>query len=76
MPRTIERDFCVLGAGPAGLQLGYFLQKADRSYVILEKGSTPGTFFKKFPRHRKLISVNKVYTGHCDQEINYRWLTI
>lgn len=73
MPETIRRDYCVIGAGPAGLQLGYYLEQAGRSYVILERGDSPGTFFKQYPRHRQLISVNKVYTGHDDREINYRW---
>ncbi|QDV54927.1 NAD(P)-binding domain-containing protein [Rosistilla oblonga] len=70
---SIDRDFCIIGAGPAGLQLAYYLEKAQRSYIVLEKGDSPGTFFKTFPRHRKLISINKVHTGHCDPEINYRW---
>ncbi|MCA9176959.1 MAG: NAD(P)-binding domain-containing protein [Planctomycetales bacterium] len=70
---TSEFDYCIVGAGPAGLQLGYFLEKAGKSYVILERGEAPGTFFKLHPRHRKLISINKVYTGHCDADINYRW---
>jgi len=67
------KDFIVMGAGPAGLQLGYFLEEAGRSYLILEAGESPGTFFKKFPRHRTLISSNKVYTGFDDAEINLRW---
>jgi thioredoxin reductase len=66
-------EYLVIGGGPAGLQLGYFLQKAGRGYLILETGSTPGTFFKKFPRHRQLISSNKVYTGFTDREKNLRW---
>ena len=65
-------DYLVLGAGPAGLQLGYFLTKAGRDYLILEAGSTPGTFFRTFPRHRRLISSNKVYTGWEDPELNLR----
>lgn len=38
----IEHDYCVVGAGPAGLQIGYFLHKAHRNYVILEKSSSAG----------------------------------
>ena len=38
-------DYCVLGAGPAGLQAGHFLAKANRNYVILERNSGPGSFF-------------------------------
>lgn len=66
-------DYLVIGAGAAGLQLGYFLEKAKLNYLILEAGSGAGTFFKQYPRHRKLISINKVYTGYKDSEINLRW---
>jgi thioredoxin reductase len=66
-------DYLIIGAGPAGLQLGYFLEKAARNYLILEAGDTPATFFKRFPRHRRLISNNKIYTGYNDPEINLRW---
>ncbi|MDJ0797512.1 MAG: NAD(P)-binding domain-containing protein [Calothrix sp. MO_167.B12] len=66
-------DYLIIGAGPAGLQLGYFLEKANRNYMILESGDSSGTFFKKYPRHKKLISINKVYTGYEDPEINLRW---
>lgn len=66
-------DYLILGAGPAGLQLAYFLEKAGRSYLVLERGPCAGHFFKKFPRHRQLISINKVHTGYDDHEINMRW---
>ena len=32
-------EYCVIGGGPAGLQMGYFLQTAGRDYVIFEKGN-------------------------------------
>ena len=66
-------DYLVIGAGPAGLQLGYYLQKAKRSYLIVEAGPTPGTFFTRFPRHRTLISVNKIYTGYDSPEVSMRF---
>lgn len=66
-------DYIILGAGPAGLQLGYYLQKNNSDYLILEGGDAPGTAFKKFPRHGTLISINKVHTGYDDHEINLRW---
>jgi thioredoxin reductase len=65
-------DYLVIGAGPAGLQLGYFLERAGREYLILEAGATPGTFFHTFPRHRRLISINKPHTGWDDPELNLR----
>jgi thioredoxin reductase len=65
-------DYLVVGAGPAGLQLAYFLHRAGLSYLVVEAGSGPGTFFTTFPRHRKMISVNKVHTGWDDPELNMR----
>ena len=41
-------DYLVIGAGPAGLQLGYFFEQAGRDYMILEAGLAPGTFFQTF----------------------------
>ncbi len=64
--------YLVIGAGPAGLQLGHFLAQAGRDYLILEAGDSPGTFFRTFPRHRRLISINKPHTGWDDPEINLR----
>lgn len=67
-------EYLIVGAGPAGLQLAYFLEKKKRSYLILERGKSVGTFFREFPRHRKLISINKVHTGYNNNsEINLRW---
>jgi thioredoxin reductase len=65
-------DYVVIGAGPAGLQLGYHLQQSGHRYLILEGGDQPGTFFQTFPRHRKLISINKIHTGSTDPEFNMR----
>lgn len=65
-------DYLIIGAGPAGLQLGYLLGRAGRDYQIFEAGDAPGTFFDVYPRHRKLISINKVHTGSSDPEINLR----
>jgi thioredoxin reductase len=66
-------EYVVIGAGPAGLQAGYFLQRAGREYLVLEAGQTPGTFYRTFPRHRRMISINKPNTGWRDQEKNLRY---
>jgi thioredoxin reductase len=66
------RDYLVIGAGPAGLQLGRQLQAESRDYLILEAGAAPGTFFTVYPRHRTLISINKPHTGTTDPELNMR----
>lgn len=74
MKRTIQyHDYIILGAGPAGLQLGYYFEQQKKDYKILESGDSVGTSFKTFPRHRTLISINKVHTGFDDAEVNLRW---
>lgn len=66
-------SYLILGAGAAGLQMAYYLQQAGHDYLVLEAGAAPGTFFSQYPRHRKLISINKVHTGFDDREKNLRW---
>ncbi|CAM3420168.1 FAD-dependent oxidoreductase [Parendozoicomonas haliclonae] len=66
-------DVIVVGGGPAGLQAAYFLKQAGLSCVVLEANDRCGHFFEKFPVHRQLISINKVYTGIDNSEINERW---
>ncbi|XP_074647210.1 FAD-dependent oxidoreductase domain-containing protein 2-like [Tubulanus polymorphus] len=65
-------EYCVIGAGPAGLQLGHYLQKANRDYMLFERGNSSGTFFSTYPRHNKLISINKRHTGKTNKEFNLR----
>ncbi len=66
-------DYIVIGAGPSGIQTGYFLQKKNLDYCILERAAVTGSFFTKYPRKRSLISINKVFTGYTDPEVNLRW---
>ncbi|KAL2309268.1 hypothetical protein Nmel_005458 [Mimus melanotis] len=68
----LYHDYCVIGAGPAGLQAAYFLQQAGRDYIVFERSHAPGSFFALYPRHRKLISINKQYTGKFNSEFNLR----
>lgn len=65
-------EYLVIGAGPAGLQLGRLLHAENRDYLILEAGQAPGAFFAVYPRHRTLISINKPHTGTTDPELNLR----
>ena len=65
-------QYCIVGAGPGGLQMGFFLDRAGRDYVILERANSSGAFFTRYPRHRKLISINKRHTGKTNKEFNLR----
>ena len=65
-------DFCVVGAGPAGLQVALTMQQLGMEYVVLERNAGPGSFFETYPRHRQLISINKRYTANGNDDFNLR----
>ena len=65
-------DFLIIGAGPAGTQSAYYLEKLGRKYVVLEAGPGPCTFFTEYPRHRQLISINKRFNGFPEDDFNMR----
>ena len=62
-------DYCIVGAGLAGVQLAHFMEDASRDYVLLERGAAAGSFFRRFPRHRNLISINKRHTGRGGSQL-------
>ncbi|MEU8005088.1 NAD(P)-binding domain-containing protein [Catellatospora sp. NPDC049111] len=72
-PAEVRHRYVIVGAGPAGLQLSYYLQQAGADYLTLERAPEPAEFFRHFPRHRKLISLNKVHSVSTDPEIRLRW---
>eukprot|EP00750_Incisomonas_marina_P033442 INCI9871.1.p1 GENE.INCI9871.1~~INCI9871.1.p1 ORF type:complete len:548 (+),score=69.81 INCI9871.1:327-1970(+) len=65
-------DHCIIGAGPGGVQLGFFLQQSKRSYIVLERAAQAAAFFAKYPRHRNLISINKKSTPRHGQHPDFR----
>ncbi|MGZ3145099.1 NAD(P)-binding domain-containing protein [Lentzea chajnantorensis] len=68
----MAHDYLIIGAGPAGLQLAALLERDGRDYAVLERGNRAGAFFTRYPRHRKLISINKVHSGYADPEQRMR----
>lgn len=74
MSATPTRTFetVIVGGGPAALQMGYFLNQSKCDYIALEATDGPAAFFKKFPRHRMLISLNKRFNVYPEKEFNMR----
>ena len=56
-------DYCIIGAGPGGLQLGQLMLGAGMDYTVFDSQSHAGAFFRANPVHRTLISLNKRYSG-------------
>ena len=69
-----HHEYCIVGAGPAGVQLAYFLHTSPepRDYIVFERAANAGSYFETYPRHRTLISINKRYTGSDNFELNMR----
>jgi len=67
-------DHIIMGAGPAGIQLALKLEQAGKDYLVLEAKEGVASSFRKYPRSRKLISINKLYTDSDDNlERRLRW---
>eukprot|EP00756_Hemistasia_phaeocysticola_P007175 Hpha_TRINITY_DN14149_c0_g1::TRINITY_DN14149_c0_g1_i2::g.11201::m.11201 len=62
----------VIGAGPAGVQLAYSLDRLGWDFVVLERSDHPGSFFDKYPRHRRLISQNRRNSPDSHPDAIYR----
>jgi hypothetical protein len=60
-----SHEYCIIGAGPGGLQLGHLLLNSDRDYIIFDGSAGAGSFFEANPVHRTLISLNKRFTGYA-----------
>ena len=68
----IEIDNIIIGAGPAGVQLGYYFKDENFNYLILERNELCGSFFNVYPHSGKLISINKKFTGNDNPDFNLR----
>lgn len=65
--------YIILGAGPAGLQMGYFMEQSGHDYLIIEANGFAGSFFSHFPRHDTLISFNKRFNWYSEPDFNLRY---
>ena len=72
MNNNLDYDYVIIGAGPAGLQMAYFLQQSSRRYVVYEAAEKAASFFSQHPRHNKLISLNKKHNMFTEDEFNLR----
>lgn len=65
-------EYLIVGAGPAGVQAALFFEEKDAEYLMIDKNDNVGSHWRKFPRHRDLISINKKFTGNDNADFNLR----
>ncbi|MDD4973070.1 MAG: NAD(P)-binding domain-containing protein [Bacteriovorax sp.] len=56
MENSINQRVLIIGAGPAGLTLGYYLNKYNVDYLILEQSDKVGSSWTQMPDHLHLIT--------------------
>jgi hypothetical protein len=67
-----DYQYCIVGGGPAGLQMAYLMAKGNDDFALFEQAPQPGMQFEKYPIHRTLVSINKIYTGKSNKVFNER----
>lgn len=72
MNESGDYDYIIVGAGPAGLQMAYFLKNSGRRYVVYEAAAKAASFFEQHPRCGKLISLNKKNNFFDEEDFNMR----
>ncbi|XP_077994880.1 FAD-dependent oxidoreductase domain-containing protein 2-like [Glandiceps talaboti] len=72
MTTKTDFEYMIIGAGPAGVQMAYCMEKYKMDYMVVERADGPGSFYRKYPRHRTLISINKKYNVFPEREFNLR----
>ena len=74
-PEQTYYEVLIVGAGPAGVQASVILKSKGISYLMIDKADNVGSHWRKYPRHRELISINKKWTGsdHPDFNLRHDW---
>ncbi|MGH3735026.1 MAG: NAD(P)-binding domain-containing protein [Micromonosporaceae bacterium] len=71
---TYDTDVLIVGAGPGGLQLADQLRRLSVDYLVVDGADAAGSFFRRYPRHRQLISVNKPQVDErVDNPLRFDW---
>eukprot|EP00658_Telonema_sp_P-2_P006886 TRINITY_DN1258_c0_g1_i12.p1 TRINITY_DN1258_c0_g1~~TRINITY_DN1258_c0_g1_i12.p1 ORF type:complete len:598 (+),score=83.67 TRINITY_DN1258_c0_g1_i12:53-1846(+) len=79
---ALHHRYCIVGAGPAGLQLARLLHNSGRDYVVFERADAAGSFFERYPRSRVLntakagpgLHLDRLSLfGHPDGDRDFEW---
>ena len=59
----MEHEYCIVGAGIGGLQLGHYMLQAQRDYVILERDTEVGSNLPSHGRRDREMSLSAQHDG-------------
>lgn len=63
----------VIGSGPGGLQLSYFLTRLGIVHAVLSADDRPGGMFRRFPIYQRLNTWSKPYAPVAPDSRHYAW---
>lgn len=63
----------VIGSGPGGLQISYFLHRLGVSHAVLSADPVPGGMFRRYPLFQRLITWSKPHAPAERGTRSYGW---
>ena len=61
----------VVGSGPGGLQISYYLSRLGIDHAVISADPAPGGMFRRFPFFQRLLSWTKPHAGHAHESREY-----
>jgi thioredoxin reductase len=63
----------IVGSGPGGLQMSYYLRRHGIRHALLSADDGPGGMFQRFPIFQRLISWSKLHAPADRTSEHYEW---
>jgi thioredoxin reductase len=66
-----EYGVVVVGSGPGGLQISYYLSRLGIDHAVISADPAPGGMFRQYPFFQRLLSWTKPHTRHAHDTREY-----
>ena len=66
-----EYGAVIVGSGPGGLQVSYYLDRLGIDHAVISADPAPGGMFRQFPFFQRLLSWTKPHARHAHESREY-----